>query len=106
MTSLVEHRIILPGHRFLLESAFLSFSVTVLEKVDQSNRMELKKKLKLCNGLQCILGKVACIVLGSARNKREKPCDPCMVKTKSRKVFRDKCTILSLQLQMTKGQGS
>ena len=52
MTSLLEHTIILPENRFLLQSPFLSFSVTVLEKVDQINRMELKKKLRLWNGFE------------------------------------------------------
>lgn len=104
MTSLLEHRIILPGNRFLLQCPFLPFSVTVLGKVDQISRMELKKKLKLYNVLQYTLAKVASIVLGSGRNKREKTCDFCMVQTKNRKVFREKWTALSLQLQITSGK--
>jgi len=70
--------------------------VTVLEEVDHIKRMELKKKLRLRSGFEYTLEKIACIVLGSDRNRREKPYDLAMVKTKSRRVLREKCTILIL----------
>lgn len=46
MTSLLECIIILPENRFLLQFPFLPF-VTVPKKVDQTNRLKLKKKLRL-----------------------------------------------------------
>lgn len=55
MTSLLEYTINLPENRFLLQFPFLSF-VTVSEKVDQINRLELKKKLRLWNGFKYTLG--------------------------------------------------
>lgn len=104
MTSLLEHTIILPENRFLLQSPFLSFSVRVLEKVDQIDRMEMKNKLRLWNGFEYTLDKIACVVLGSGKNRREKPCDLAMIKTKNRRVLREKCTVLFLQLQMRRGK--
>lgn len=54
MTSLLECAIILPENRFLLLFPFLSF-VTAPKKVDQINRLELKKKLRLWNGFKYTL---------------------------------------------------
>lgn len=58
--------------------------------------MELKEKLRLWNGFEYTLDKIACIVVGSDRNRREKPSDLAMIKTKTRRVLREKCTILFL----------
>lgn len=105
MTSLLEHIIILPETRFLLQSLLFCPSVTVLEKVDQINRMELKKKFRLWNRFEYTLDKIAFMVLGSDRNRRKKHYDLAMIRTKYRRGLREKCTVLFLSLQM-KGQGS
>lgn len=44
--------------------------------------MELKKKLRLWNGFEYTLDKVACILRGSGRNRREKTYDLAVNKTK------------------------